>query len=147
MMRFVMWIATPQSKTSLERPPRTHLKWLFSIQLIVVSVLYSVSVLYNNARSNPHGVETIQDFYARYGNPPQVETFTINGRTYYRVIGEIAAPLALPNGAPQYIFNASGRLVDWTPAVKNDPDFVARWSDNTAKEMVVSHFLEQFPPN
>ncbi len=125
---------------------KSSLKWLLSTPF-VVAALYVTSVFYNQERVVPRGVQTIQDFYSRYGNPPQVETFSINGRTFYRVIGEIPAPLAFPRGNPQYIFDATGRLVDWTAAAMGDPDFLARWSDNSHQEMVVSYFLEKFPPN
>jgi hypothetical protein len=125
---------------------KTLAKWLISTPF-VVALIYVTSVLYNNERVVPRGVVTIQDFYARYGNPPHVDSFAINGRTFYRVIGEIPAPLAFPKGSPQYIFDGSGRLVDWTSAAQGDPDFQARWSDNAQQEMVVSYFLERFPPN
>lgn len=125
---------------------KTLAKWLVSTPF-VVALIYVTSVLYNNERVVPRGVVTIQDFYMRYGNPPHVDSFSINGRTFYRVIGEIPAPLAFPKGSPQYIFDASGRLVDWTGAAKGDPDFQARWSDTPQQEMLVSYFLERFPPN
>lgn len=122
------------------------LKWLLSTP-IVVGFVICLSVIYHNDRVVPRGVETIQDFYRRYGNPPAVESFSINARSYYRVIGEIAAPLAFPKGNPQYIFDGTGRLVDWTAAVDADPDFQARWDDRNDQRMVVAYFLERFPPN
>lgn len=113
----------------------------------VLAALYVGSVIYNGERVIPRGVETIQDFYRRYGNPPAVESFVINNRGYYRVIGEIAAPLAFPKGNPIYIFDATGRLIDWTGEVNADADFRARWDDSGAESMAIAYFLEQFPPN
>lgn len=129
---------------------RTHakktLQWLISTPFVVLLVI-GVSVLYQNERVVPRGVETIQDFYQRYGTPPLVHSFSINGRTYYRITGEIAAPLAFPKGNPQYVFDFSGRLVDWTGAVEADPDFKARWDEHNRQKVIVGYFLERFPPN
>ncbi len=123
---------------------KSSIKFLVSMP-VVLALLYVGSVVYNHERVIPRGVETIQDFYARYGNPPAVESFFINSRVYYRVIGEIAAPLAFPRGNPVYVFDATGRLVDWTAESDGDPDFRARWSDSPAQNMAVSYFLERFP--
>lgn len=129
--------------------PKNVKSWIkFALSMpVVLAALYLGSVIYNGERTVPRGVETIQDFYRRYGNPPAVESFSINSRGYYRVTGEIAAPLAFPNGNPVYIFDASGRLVDWTGEVGADADFRARWDDSTAQNMTVAYFLERFPPN
>ncbi len=124
---------------------KSALRWILSTPLVVAAVI-GVSMLYQNEHSTPRGVETIQDYYRRYGEPHTVRFFAINGRTFYRVVGEIAAPLAFPRGNPQYIFDDTGRLVDWSSAVDGDPDFRARWDDSLSRAMIVSYFLERFPP-
>jgi hypothetical protein len=125
---------------------RTYLNLLVSVPA-VVALLYVGSVLYNDTSVIPKGVQTIQDFYRRYGEPPQVETISADGRTFYRVIGEIQAPLAFPKGHPEYIFDATGRLIDWSGAVGNDPEFRTRWQSARATPMTVGYFLEKFPRN
>lgn len=130
----------------MKKNVKSWIKFLLSMP-VVLALLYFGSVLYNGERVIPRGVETIQDFYRRYGNPPAVESFFINARSYYRVIGEIPAPLAFPRGNPIYIFDATGRLVDWTGEINADADFRARWDDSMSQNMAVAHFLERFPPN
>lgn len=125
---------------------KSWIKFLLSMPA-VLALLYFGSLLYNGERVIPRGVETIQDFYRRYGNPLAVENFFINGRGYYRVIGEIPAPLAFPKGNPIYIFDGSGRLVDWTGESKADADFRARWDESRSEDMALAYFLERFPPN
>jgi hypothetical protein len=112
----------------------------------VIAVLYFGSVLYNAERVVPKGVETVQDFYRRYGNPPVIEALRASGRTFYRIIGEIPAPLGFPKGNPIYIFDYSGRLVDWTGASKGDPKFSERWQGAAVQQMPVADFLDRFPP-
>ena len=108
-------------------------------------VLYFGSVLYNHERVVPRGVETVQDFFGRYGNPPKVETLSDSGRTFYRITGEIPAPLGFPKGNPIYIFDATGRLFDWTGESQADQEFQSRWSGAQAQNLSVPYFLEKFP--
>lgn len=124
---------------------RSALRWILSTP-IVIAIVVGLSVVYQAERSTPRGVETVQDYYRRYGDPHAVVIFTMNGRSFYRIVGEIAAPLAFPQGNPQYIFDDTGRLVDWTAAVDGDADFRARWDNASARSMLVSYFLERFPP-
>jgi hypothetical protein len=128
------------------RTIKSSLKVLLSVPF-VVGVLYFGSVLYNGERVVPKGVETVQDFYRRYGNPPSVETLQSSGRKYYRVIGEIPAPLGFPKGNPIYIFDNTGRLIDWTGESLNDPKFAARWEGVKTEHMAVEYFIDRFPPN
>jgi hypothetical protein len=128
------------------RKIKSYLKVLLSVPF-VVAVLYFGSVLYNSERVVPKGVETVQDFYQRYGNPPRVESLLTAGQRYYRIIGEIPAPLGFPKSAPIYIFDNTGRLIEWTGGLQMDPDFTNRWKSASAERMTVSDFLDKFPPN
>ncbi len=125
---------------------KSYFKLLLSVPF-VVAILYFGSVLYNHERVVPRGVVTVQDFYKRYGNPPRVQTLYVSGRTYYRIIGEIPAPLGFPQGNPIYIFDSNGQLVDWTGESLADADFAQRWDDGRPQSMDVPYFLEKFPPS
>lgn len=138
---------TPGAKRiEAARKVKGYLKVLLSVPF-VVGILYFGSVLYNHERVVPRGVVTVQDFYQRYGNPPRVESLYVTGRPYYRIIGEIPAPLGFPKGNPIYIFDSTGQLVDWTGESLADPDFDQRWNNSRPQAMDVSYFLEKFPPN
>lgn len=128
------------------RTLESYFKLLLSVPF-VVAVLYFGSVLYNSQRVVPKGVETIQDFYSRYGNPPRIEAIQASGRKYYRIIGEIPAPLGFPRGNPIYIFDGSGRLQAWTGESLNDPDFARQWGDLKGERISVEEFLDRFPPD
>jgi hypothetical protein len=128
------------------RTARPYLKVLLSVPL-VAGVLYFGSVIYNGERVVPKGVETVQDFYRRYGNPPRVDTLQSSGRQYFRITGEIPAPLGFPKGNPIYIFDNTGRLIDWTAESMNDPKFAARWEGIATERMTLEYFLDRFPPN
>jgi hypothetical protein len=138
--------AKAEARVAAARKLKSHLKILLSVPF-VVCILYFGSLLYNHVRVVPTGVETVQDFYQRYGNPPKVESINVSGRRYYRITGEIPAPLGFPKGSPLYVFDDTGRLVDWTAESGNDPSFSSRWSDAPASGMNVAYFLEKFPPN
>ena len=135
-----------ERRIAAARRLKGHLKILLSIP-VVLALLYVGSLGYNFLRVAPRGVETVQDFYRRYGNPPRIDTLFLQGRTYYRVTGEIPAPLSFPKGNPMYVFDDSGRLVDWTGESRGDPGFLNRWSNDLAQRMSIAYFLEKFPPN
>lgn len=123
---------------------RTSSKLLVSLS-VLVAALYVGSVLYNHERVIPRGVDTVQEFCLRYGNPPRVDYLTIGDRHYYRIIADIPAPLGFPQGNPVYIFDVSGRLIDWTGESMADPSFRSRWDSVESQPMEVSYFLERFP--
>lgn len=138
--------AKADARIAAARRVKNHLKILLSVPF-VVSGLYFGSVFYNHVRVVPRGVETVQDFYRRYGNPPRVDTMHVDGRQYYRVTGEIPAPLGFPKGNPVYIFDSTGRLVDWVGESLNDPIFRAKWDEVPSESVNVPYFLEKFPPS
>jgi len=135
-----------QRRVEAARKFTNYLKVLLSVPAVVI-LLYTGSVLYNHVRVIPRGVETVQDFYRRYGNPPAVDSIFADGRKYYRITGDIPAPLGFPKGNPIYVFDDTGRLIDWTGESLADPEFVRKWGNVTNEKMSVAYFLEKFPPN
>ena len=135
-----------EQRVEAARKVKGYLKLALSVPVVVV-VLYVGSLAYNHIRVVPRGVETVQDFYRRYGNPPRVDALYADGRTYYRITGEIPAPLSFPKGNPMYVFDDTGRIVDWTGESGGDPNFLQRWVAPRATQVGVSYFLEKFPPN
>ncbi len=135
-----------EARIAAARKVKSYLKILLSVPF-VICVLYFGSLLYNHVRVIPRGVETVQDFYRRYGNPPRVDSLFVQGRKYYRITGEIPAPLGFPKGPPIYIFDSTGRLLDWTGESLNDLAFASKWDGIASENMSVAYFLEKFPPN
>lgn len=86
-----------------------------------------------------------KDYYNRYGDPMNASTFRRTGVSYYRIVGEIAAPLAFPSGPPQYIFDYLGRLNDWTPEYNKDAEFQKKWESADEREMSIPELLTRFP--
>jgi len=134
-----------QARVEAARKIQSYLRVLLSVPF-VICLVYFGSVFYNHVRVNPRGVETVQDFYQRYGNPPRVESVVISGHQYYRVTGEIPAPLGFPKGSPVYIFDSTGRLIDWTGESRNAPEFTEKWTGSGRQDVNIAYFLEKFPP-
>lgn len=139
-------VEAPVETESRETSPiKKGLQILVSVPGILVLVWLG-SIVYHNWRVEPRGVVTITDFYVRYGDPPIVEKFLIQFQTYYKIIGEIPAPLAFPKGPPHYVFDSRGYLVDWTPEIDLDPEFASQWRGEDHRKLVTAEFLERFPP-
>ncbi len=124
----------------------TPSKILILLPVLLVA-LWVASIFYHSERVVPRNVVTIQDFYSRYGNPPKVSTLRKTGVAYYRIVGEISAPLAFPDGPPQYIFDYLGRLDDWTPEYNKDVEFQKKWQSSDERDVSIPEFLTRFPKN
>ncbi len=122
----------------------TSTKILFFLPVLLVA-LWVGSIFYHSERVVPRGVVTLQDYYQRYGDPTAASTFRESGFAYYRVIGEISAPLAFPDGPPHYIFDYLGRLYDWTPEYRRDSEFQKRWAASGERTVTIAELLERFP--
>jgi hypothetical protein len=66
-------------------------------------------------------------------------------RRFYRIEGLVAPPPGLPRPQPAYVFDATGRLIDWTGESRSDANFSALW--NESQPLPLARFLARFPPN
>src|SRR5262245_25745093 len=65
--------------------------------------------------SDPTGsASTYTEYRARMPQSVAAQIFQRDGLEYYAAFGPVRAPLALPSGAPAYVFDRSGRMIDWT---------------------------------
>jgi hypothetical protein len=122
----------------------TSTKIVFFLPVLLVA-LWVGSIFYHSERVVPRDVVTLRDYYERYGNPTNASTFRLSGVVYYRLTGEIAAPLAFPDGPPQYIFDYLGRLDDWSPEYRTDPEFQQKWSASGERTVTIPELLDRFP--
>ena len=65
------------------------------------------------------------------------------GTTYLQVEGTLPSWLLLPSAPPMYIFDTTGKLVDWTGDYGEDPAFRRRWPLGvTRRRLTPSEALE-----
>ncbi|MGC1481919.1 MAG: hypothetical protein WA771_15575 [Chthoniobacterales bacterium] len=122
----------------------TPSKVLIFVPVLLVA-LWVASIFYHSERVVPREVHTVKDFYRRYGDPPRAATFRKTGVAYYRLIGEISAPLAFPAGPPHYIFDYMGRLTDWTPEINKDVAFQEKWTTSNEQRVTITELVSRFP--
>lgn len=89
-----------------------------TLVLLAVPVLIGayVALCYRQHQSlkPPEGDVGIEQFAAAMPLPERVTLVDHDGRTYIAWFGELAW-LSLPSGPSYYLFDESGRLVDWVP--------------------------------
>jgi hypothetical protein len=69
---------------------------------------------------------TIAELEAKLGTPLHLQAHPHYGVTYTLTYGEIRT-IYFPSGPPAYLFDGSGRLVDWTPDVGDGAAFRQTW--------------------
>jgi hypothetical protein len=94
-------------------------------------------VLIRRSYAPPSDVRTIESFVSHFGQPERVESF---GSDY--VVATLHVPvwqvmLNLPSDMPEYVFNRSGDLVDWSYDPGDDPSFQERWSKARRVPLIV----------
>jgi len=76
----------------------------------------------------PPGGGDLTGFLELRANVGEIRHFVRDGRAYFMVVGQTPNHiLALPSGPPAYIFDESGRLVDWTGDLGDAQSFVSKW--------------------
>ena len=80
--------------------------------------------------SPPHSAQNLRGFLTHMPAPDRLTKIDVAGQEYLLVTGVLPSSITLPSGPPQYVFDTSGRLVDWSMDCDDDPDFVAKWNSN-----------------
>ena len=124
-------------------------KTLAKILVGVVSCVLALVVwLILSAREEKHlkpppSVQSIQDFLQQMPPPTRVQKFSFGGASYYEVWGQSGGSIRLPSGPPSYIFDAKGRLVDWTYDRGDAGDYLRKWGRfKDAKSISVQEMLQ-----
>ena len=104
-------------------------KFLPIVLLVAVASGWLAFCIYERRRmAPPQTALHLRGFLAEMRAPDHFAVLNVEGQQYLLVTGPLPSLNSLPSGPPQYVFDASGRLVDWTTDSGEDPDFVADWS-------------------
>src|SRR5436190_17451546 len=99
--------------------------------LIIVAVLIGgcVAAEYISHRlANPSGhVSTLREYLAWRPSAEQFAAVDVNGKAYVIAYGgPTSSWLLLSSGPSAYVFDDTGRLVDWSADIGDDPTFDGR---------------------
>ena len=102
-------------------------RWIIAILLIGAWLGHHA---WSQARVTPPShVRTFEDL-VRWRSPKRVMLFETEGRTWLIAYGPGAG--IMPSGPSAYVFDSTGRLVDWAVDSGDDYDFQQRWSHSRA---------------
>lgn len=78
-------------------------------------------------------------------DPVRAETFTFRGREYLMVEGAYQMLPRVPSGPPVYVYDATGRLADWTADEGDDEAFQSRWFGTTDRRPLTRDEASAWP--
>ncbi len=113
-------------------------RWSWCVWFLGVYLAWAAAcILIRRSYSPPPDVQTIDSFAKHFGQPERVERFGSE-----HIVATLHVPLwhlilNLPSDMPQYVFNRSGGLVDWSPDPGDDPSFQERWPKARRSSFVV----------
>ena len=84
----------------------------------------------------PTSARTLPSFLSVMPRPERFEIHVAGDRRYLLVVGRLPALLTLPSGPPVYVFDTSGKLLDWTADSGDDPRFVERWGSHSGGQRI-----------
>lgn len=117
--------------------------WAWWACLVTVFVGWGAACLFvSRSYSPPPEVQTLDSFVNYFGKP---ERFERMGNDHF--VATLSVPswhiaLNLPSDLPQYVFDRSGRLVDWSADPGDDPGFQARWPKERRSSLLLGPALE-----
>jgi hypothetical protein len=107
---------------------------VIALCLFVLALLYALVIFENKvyvAAVRPVPNTTLAAFFERQPNPLKVFKFTYQRKAYIYVVGNYATSgWMVASGPPAYIFDDSGKLVDWRPDIAEGPNFAQYWGTN-----------------
>lgn len=96
--------------------------------LFVIGVLFLVADIRNMKRVVPSGhAATLTEYLEWQPEATEFVDTTFGGKRHIIAYGPDRAS-ELASGLPAYVFDETGRLVDWSTDIGDDPEFDARWS-------------------
>ena len=106
-------------------------KQLIGVALILFLIVYWIAseVFYAHGKS-PVGIATVSDFHRIYGRPTFVRRYQRDGQVFYHLFGRdphFPWLLAFPSSPPAYVFDSSGRFVEWSPDPGDDTHYQQKW--------------------
>jgi len=98
--------------------------------LISLQIAYVIgSEIYYLESNKPREVRDIQGYLNRFGEPGSARTISHDGQIYYELTGHWPKwyMFAQPSSPPAYIFDSSGKLVEWCYDPGDVPGHYERW--------------------
>lgn len=109
---------------------KPQLKRLLFILATIPFLIVGAAMLMFSGRAElvPNG-ETYAQWEVQFGKPSgKIARFVKDGAVYYEVIGDYPKSFfAMPSGPPAYIFDRTGRLVDWCADTGEASEYNTRW--------------------
>jgi hypothetical protein len=79
-------------------------------------------------RVNPTGrISTLNEYLAWRPSGAQFAQVDVNGKPHIICYGPTSSWLLLSSGPSACVFDDTGRLVDWSPDIGDDPQFNEKW--------------------
>ncbi len=104
---------------------RRHTAILMLLALAAI-VWFSLAAVEARRLRPPTSARTLPSFLSVMPRPERFEIRDVGDRQYLLVVGRLPATVTLPSGPPEYVFDSSGNLLDWTADSGDDPRFVER---------------------
>lgn len=96
------------------------------------------------ARINcPLGKFSNVEGYLASGRPPsRVTKVVVDEGEFFIAYSPLDFRMALPSGPAAYVFDRSGRMVEWTPDTGDDGSFQQDWQMHREKKVAISELRE-----
>ena len=114
------------------------------IALIIIGVCLIALDFYQMSKLKlPKSVDTLPKFEVAMPLPDEVISFEREGLTYIEVIGQLPSFPATPSGKPSYIFDSSGKIVDWCIDTGDADSYWQQWRNKSnIKNMILKEAID-----
>lgn len=100
--------------------------------LIIFGVLiggYFTTEIVSHRRAVPTGrVSTLADYLSWRPSAEQFVAVDVSGQQYVIAYGPAGRWFLMASGPAAYVFDSSGKLVDWSPDIGDDSGFDNKWN-------------------
>lgn len=105
-------------------------KRLGILLLLVLCAYWLVSEAAYARSKQPTGIQTIEDYHQRFGDPLKKRVLYREGKTFQEYSGRLPRwPwfFAFPSSRPAYVFDESGQFVEWCTDPADSHEYQKRW--------------------
>ena len=93
--------------------------------LLVFAAYVAIEVICQCRAKPPATVRNLEQYLGWQTRHRRAELQDVGGQTFVVMHGPLAG--LVPSGPPVYVFDSTGRLVDWTTDSGDDPRFQGKW--------------------
>ena len=124
----------------------TRKKAILAAVVIIPVSLWVTSEVYYARSMSPSGIQTVADHFRRFGEPQRIKRFQRDEVAYYELSGisRKLPTLALPSSPPAYIYDESGKFVDWCSDPGDQPSFRGRWPASGGQLVDLPTFRQRY---